>query len=250
MRKKLLQLLADNRGTQGRAFKIVQLAGSREATIYLYDTIVSDQFEADYFGGVTAQSLVPQIDGLAVDTIHVRINSPGGDVFAGQAIGAALERHSARVIAHIDGLAASAATAIACSCDEVLMAEGAMYMIHRAWTIAMGDCNDFMETAALLEKVDGTLASCYAEFTGKPVAEISKMMDAETWFTAEEALAAGFANALDGAPEETAEAAAAWNLAAFANAPKARAARAAPKPSDAEVAARKRFASMKARQPA
>src|SRR5437868_1934911 len=159
----LLSLLNDNRQARGRVARIEQKASSREATLYLYDVIVSSEWEAEYFGGITAQQLVPQVDQLDVDTIHVRINSPGGDVFAAQSIAAALERHKAKVVAHIDGLAASAATAIAVACDEVYMAAGSMFMIHNAWTFAVGDKNDFMDTAALLEKVDSTLADRYAK---------------------------------------------------------------------------------------
>jgi enoyl-CoA hydratase/carnithine racemase len=119
---------------------------------------------------------------------------------------AALERHKAKVVAHIDGLAASAATAIAVAADEVLMAAGAMFMIHNAWTIAIGDKNDFLECAALLEKVDGTLADRYAAHTGKPVSELKTLMDAETWFTAEEAVEFGFASAVEGDEKSDAKA--------------------------------------------
>jgi ATP-dependent Clp protease, protease subunit len=255
MKRKLLQLLADNRQAKGRISCVVQNGG--EATIYLYDVIVSDQLEAEWFGGVTAQDLVPQIDQLQVDTIHLRINSPGGDVFAAQAIAAALKRNKAKVVAHIDGLAASAATAIAVVCDEILVADGSMFMIHNAWTIAMGDKNDFMDVAAILEKVDSALADQYAECCGQTRAQVQAMMDAETWFTAEECVAAGFADAIEGedAKEEAAEEPSAmWNLAAFDKAPKRVArklpAAAAEAPTEADVALRRRCAALLAKVPA
>jgi ATP-dependent Clp protease protease subunit len=242
MKAKLLQLLNDNRRrAPARAARIEQKAKSSEATLYLYDTIVSDQWMADYWGGVCPQDLVPQIDALEADVIHVRINSPGGDVFAGQAIAAALERHSAKCIAHVDGLAASAATAIAVACDEIRMADGAMFMIHNAWTIAIGDKNDFLDVAGLLEKIDGTLAKGYADFTGKPLAELKKLMDEETWFTAEEAVEFGFATKVEEEAESEEDAKAAWNLSAFAKAPKADkpTAPAAPEQPSAEDGARR-----------
>lgn len=222
---RLLQLLADNRGVKAsaRGVRIECAANATEATLYLYDMIVGSELEAEWFGGVTAQSLVPQIDQLKVDTIHLRINSPGGDVFAAQAIGAALKRNKAQVVAHIDGLAASAATAIAMAADEVLIDAGAMFMIHNAWTIAMGDKNDFMESADLLDKVDQALAVQYAAKTGMTAADVSKLMDAETWFTGQEAVDARFADALEGAEAEATEDATAramWNLTAFEKAPK------------------------------
>lgn len=217
----LLQLLADNRKVEGRVVRIEAKKDSREATVYLYDAIVSERWMAEYYGGVCPQDLVPQIDALDVDVIHLRINSPGGDVFAGKAIASALERHKAKVVAHVDGLAASAATAVAVACDEILMAPGAMFMIHNAWTFAIGDRNDLLATAALLEKVDGTLAKAYADCTGKSLADLAKAMDDETWFTAEEAVEYGFADGVEEGEKEEASASARWNLQAFAKAPKA-----------------------------
>jgi ATP-dependent protease ClpP protease subunit len=215
MNSKLLQLLRDNRATAkalSPAARIV--AVDKEATIYIYDAIVGSEWEAEYFGGVCPQDIVPQLKALDAEVINLRINSPGGDVFAAQAICTALKQHKAKVIAHIDGVAASAATSIACACDEVVMADGAMYMIHNAWTIALGDRNDFMETAALLEKIDGSLADVYAARTGKKKDEIAALMDAETWFTADEAIAIGLADR-----KADAKAKNAWNLAAYAKAP-------------------------------
>jgi ATP-dependent Clp protease protease subunit len=228
---RLLQLLRDNRGinAKARGARITASANGGEATLYLYDVIVGSQLEAEWFGGVCPQDLVPQLDQLQASTIHLRINSPGGDVFAAQAIASALERHPANVIAHIDGLAASAATAIAVVCDEVLIAPAAMFMIHNAWTLAMGDRNDLLDTAALLEKVDGTLAAKYAARTGMKAEEVAALMDAETWYTGQEAVDAGFADGLDGEAEpdeDDRKASALWNLAAFEKAPAA--ARAAP----------------------
>jgi ATP-dependent Clp protease protease subunit len=86
-------------------------------------------------------------------------------------------------------------------CDEVLIAPAAMFMIHNAWTIAMGDRNDLLDTAALLEKVDGTLAAKYAARTGMKAEEVAKLMDAETWYTGQEAVDARFADGLDGEAE-------------------------------------------------
>jgi ATP-dependent Clp protease protease subunit len=158
MKSKLQQLLRDNRGAAkalAPASRIVQAADSKEATLYIYDAIVSSEWEAEYWGGVCPQQIVPQLLALDAQVINLRINSPGGDVFAAQAICTALKQHKAKVIAHIDGVAASAATSIACACDEVVMADGAMYMIHNAWTIAMGDRNDFLETASCSKRSTG-----------------------------------------------------------------------------------------------
>jgi ATP-dependent Clp protease protease subunit len=99
------------------------------------------------------------------------------------------------------------------------MAPGSMLMIHDAWTICCGDGEDMLAQAALLEKIDGTIAATYAAKGKGDAAHYASLMDAETWFTPEEALAEGLC---DTVIEETPSAKPkAWNLAAFANAPQA-----------------------------
>jgi ATP-dependent Clp protease protease subunit len=222
MSKKLLQLLARNRqvalkGEQQRGFSIVKAEASNEATVYIYDAIVSDQFEAEYWGGICPQNFVPEFMAIEAATIHVHINSPGGDVFAGQTIASAFRNHKAKIIAHIDGICASVATVIACACDEVVMAKGAMYMIHNSWTIALGDRNDLREQATLMEQIDGNMADQYAARTGMKATDCAALMDAETWMNAEDAVAKKFADRID----EGKQADASWDLSAYAHAPKA-----------------------------
>jgi hypothetical protein len=107
------------------------------------------------------------------------------------------------------------------------MAPGSFLMIHKAWTFAFGNADDLLSTAALLEKIDGSLAADYAKKTGKSSAQIEQWMAAETWFTAEEAVAEGFAGKV---AEDTEGVENAWDLSVFANAPKPKA---APKKNDA-----------------
>jgi ATP-dependent Clp protease protease subunit len=81
---------------------------------------------------------------------------PGGDVFAGVAMAQAIRAYPGKVTAHIDGLAASAASAVAVAADEAIMAPGSMMMIHNAWTIALGNRHDFMDTAACWRRSTAT----------------------------------------------------------------------------------------------
>lgn len=210
MKMNLMQLLISNRDTP-RSLRIEQ--NGTEATVYLYDVIGSD-----YYGGISAKDLVPQLAALEVEVINLRINSPGGDVFDARAIASALSQHKARKVAHIDSLAASAATYIATACDEVRIADGAFFMVHNAWTLSMGNANDLEETAALLRKVDGSISADYQRKTGATAEQVKEWMDNTTWFTADEALAAKFVDAIDKPPEKPKNA---WNLAAYGNAPKA-----------------------------
>src|SRR5690606_28535345 len=113
--------------------------------LYIYDFIG--------WGGVTAQHVTERLGEIEAPTLHVRINSPGGDVFDGIAIYNALVRFANaghRVIAHVDALAASAASFIALAADEVHIAESAMVMIHNAWGFSIGDKHEMRRVADLL----------------------------------------------------------------------------------------------------
>ncbi len=217
--RKLLQLLADSRRA-GKPVetKIVASEDGTESVLYLYDPIVGDRATAEYFGCVCAQDLVPQIDGITSDTIRLRINCPGGDVFAMQAIMNALRNQKARLVGQVDGVAASAATGIASICDELTMEPGSLFMIHNCHGLAYGNKQDLLAQAGLMDKVDAGMIDAYQAKTGKSREEIVAWMDAETWFTAEEAVEAGFASAVNAAGRRV-DARSRWSLAAFAGAP-------------------------------
>jgi ATP-dependent protease ClpP protease subunit len=129
----------------------------------------------------------------------VRINSIGGSVFEGFAIFNALARHSAQIVVEIDALAASAASLVAMAGDRIRIASNAMMMIHRAWVIVAGNKRELQHVIGILERVDDNLADTYAARTKKPKAKIEQLLDAETWFTAEEAVKEGFADQITAA---------------------------------------------------
>lgn len=220
MRNGLLALLAANRGAgQFRA----ESTGDGEATIWLYDVIVRD----DYWGGVSALTLGKALaDHRDKSLVHLRIDSPGGDVFAGRAMEQLISEHPGRVVAHIDGFAASAASYVALAAEERLISPGGMFMVHKAWTLAWGNEHDMRKVADLLGKIDETLIATYAARTGQTPEQLRDWIAAETWFNAEEALANGFATAIAGAPAAAAappaDNAIHWDLSAYARAPAAR----------------------------
>lgn len=183
------------------------------ATLYIYDVI-----DADW--GVGAKDVIAALASIdGTPDLHIRINSPGGDVFEGRAIMAAIQRYEGKTTAHIDSLAASAATSIALAADEVVISQGAFFMIHNASGLVWGDKNAMRETADLLEKIEGAIVADYTGKTGADTAQVVAWMDAETWFNADEAVANGFCDRLTEAPKGAAKNA--WNLAAFSNAPAA-----------------------------
>jgi ATP-dependent Clp protease, protease subunit len=205
LKNRLLQLFKDNADIGPKMLKTERT--DTEATMYLYDAI------GDWYG-LNASEFIKELAGVDAETIHLRINSPGGDVFDARAIATAIKQKG-NVIAHIDGVCASAATYIATSCNEVEMAEGSFFMIHKAWTLAMGNADDMRSTADLLEKVDGSIVNDFCKKTGKDAEEISQMMAAETWMTASEALENGFVDRIfDGEDVENK-----WNLSAYDNVP-------------------------------
>jgi ATP-dependent Clp protease protease subunit len=209
MHPQLIKLLALNKG---KGFFKAESTGADEATLYVYDTIVSD----DYWGGVSALSFAKALSAMTAPVIHLRINSPGGDVFAARAMAQTMAEHSSKIIAHIDGYAASAATFLAIAADESVISSGGMFMIHNAWTIAAGNAKDFIDMASLLSRTDQSIANDYVTKTGKTNDEITAWMDAETYFYGQEAVDAGFVDALSAtAPKNKIH----WDLSAYAKTP-------------------------------
>lgn len=166
-----------------------------EGEITLYGVISSESWWGDE---VTPKQFKADLDALGdIKTLNVRINSPGGDAFAGSAIYSMLKRHNAEKIVYIDGLAASMASVVAMAGDLIIMPQNAMLMVHNAWGTCSGFASDMRTYADLLGKICESMATAYADKTGKTAEEIKAVMDAETWFTAEEAVAAGWADEIE-----------------------------------------------------
>lgn len=191
---------------------------AEDNTIWLYDVIASDEDEAYWWGGIAPKDFIAALS-KTTGPVTLRINSPGGSVFGAQAMVAAMRSHPQPITARIDSLAASAASVIAANCAETVMVPGSMLMIHRAWGVALGNCEDMRGTADLLDKIDGLIAESYAARAGDKGDKdrFAALMAAETWFTPEEAVASGLADAI--AQESTQRASNRWDLSAFAAAP-------------------------------
>lgn len=166
----------------------VRAAADGVTEILVYD-------EIGWFG-ITAKDFLVAIAEAGGGPLHVRINSPGGDVFDGMAIYNALRAHPSPVTVTVDGIAASAASVIAMAGQTIQMAETSMLMIHNCWGLCIGNRIDMREMADTMEKIDAQMAAIYAGKSGKAQAECQSMMDAETWLTAQESLDAGLCDAL------------------------------------------------------
>ena len=231
---KLMQLIKDNAQARAEGKPAIRAESTdTELHLYVYDVI-------DSWWGASAADLIAGLADAGDRTVHLHINSPGGDVFEARAMKAALAAHPGKVISHIDGIAASAATDLALAANEVRISDGGLWMIHNSWTLAYGNKTELRDTANLLDKIDGTIAAAYVSKTGKALADVQAWMDAETWFTAEEAQAEGFVDFIDTSTKRDNAAAndqadpGRWNLAAYANAPQLK--KPEPKLDDSQVA--------------
>ena len=181
-----------------KPFWTIRAAADDESAgeVYIYGVIEGDPawFEDD----TTPMGFVRDLEELGdVDRLDVRINSPGGDVFAGQVIYSVLRRHDSRKVITVDGLAASIASIVAMAGDEVVMPVNSMMMIHNPWGLSLGDSNDHRKTADYLDSIREGMIAAYRDKTGLRRNQIIKMLDEETWMTADEAKEQGFADRVD-----------------------------------------------------
>lgn len=173
------------------AFKSSDQDGEVELSIY-------DEIGAF---GVGAKQFISELKEYKDQHIHLRINSPGGEIVEGSAIYNALTRHEGGLTVHIDALAASMASVIAMSGNPVYMADNALLMIHNPWTLAAGEAKDLRKQADLLDTMKSNLIRAYQKKSGMEEKAIAKLMDEETWLDAVEAVALGFVDAIeDGIP--------------------------------------------------
>lgn len=162
------------------------------AVLRLYDVI--DSWGGPW--GTSAAEVAVVLDELpdSVTEIHLHINSPGGEVTEGVAVLNVLKNHPARVVAYVDGLAASAASFLAVGCDELVMCPNTELMIHEPWGLCVGNSDDMRSLAGVLDHMADNIASIYQQKAGGTVEDWRDVMRAETWYSAQEAVAAGLAD--------------------------------------------------------
>ena len=171
-----------------------------ENDIFIYGDISAQEFFAS---DVTAKKFADDLKSCN-GAVTVHINSNGGDCFTALAISNLIKAHKNFVTVSIEGICASAATLIACGGHKVIMAENALMMIHLP---SVGLC-DFMTAPQLekvansLDKVKNSIIEVYKSRTGLEAAELSKMVEAETWLSAQEAKDLNFIDEISGAVEE------------------------------------------------
>lgn len=213
------QLCLDNSATATVAGKRAVLMSNASGQTIFIRGVIAPGYEANAADIVAA---LEQADPSKELKIH--FNTPGGSVFEGKEIAAAIRNFPGKTIAYIVSLCASAGTSIAVACSEVVMEKGAFFMIHNAQGAAFGDKTNLRDTADLMEKVELSIVDDYTAKTGKPAEEVIAMMEAETWMTAAEALENGFIDSIAGGAGVSNS----WNLSAYTKAPAELAVAAAP----------------------
>lgn len=169
----------------------IEAKENNKAEIVIYAPIGASFWEES----ITAKQFHDELKKIpdTVKEISVRINSPGGDVFDGITIYNLLKQKKGRKICYIDGVAASIASIIAMAGDEIIMSEGAQFMVHKPWTMTMGNSEDLEKTIQRLDDIEEQMISIYRNKTKLERAEIRDMLRSETWMDSDVAVSKGFA---------------------------------------------------------
>lgn len=179
----------------GKFWNIATNKETKITDIYVYGAITKWAWKE--LGEVSSQAFVKELNAIEdTDTINLNINSPGGSVFEAHAIANSLKKYAAKngvkTIAFVDGVAASAASYLAVSCEETRMCIGSQMMIHNASGSVRGESKDLRDGAELLDRIKESIIDIYMTKSKLTREEISDLMDKTTWMNPEEALENGF----------------------------------------------------------
>lgn len=150
-----------------------------------------------YDDSITSKDVLKALKEMpdTVNTVNVRINSPGGSVFAGISIYNVLKNSDKKIVVYVDGLAASIASIVALAGEERYIGKGAMFMIHRPMSGVYGNTSEMLDMIDKLDKVEAQLVSIYLQETNLSRSEITNLIMKDTYFDEDESLTAGFATA-------------------------------------------------------
>ena len=158
--------------------------------LYFYGDIVSSDWQKWSDADKCPQEVADILAEIPKDAqLDIYINSGGGDVFAGIAIYHQLKRRTGLNVVHVDGLAASIASVIAMAGDDIIIPASAQMMIHKPWSLAMGDADELRKTADALDGCQASIMEIYMTkaLSGVERGAIESMVNAETWMTGREA---------------------------------------------------------------
>lgn len=171
---------------------VKQQANLNSAEMYIYGEIVTDEYEDTDTSAAGFRDALKSLGDVREINLHV--NSPGGNVFEGIAIYNMLKQNKAKVNIYVDALAASIASVICMAGDAIFMPANSMMMIHNPYTMAVGNANELRKAADDMDQITKMSVQSYLAKVGNQIDEstLKKLMDSETWLTAQEALDYGF----------------------------------------------------------
>lgn len=186
-----------------RLWELKQAASGGGLELYIYGDVENMTLDMENWRYVQSENSAQHFrEELAkypdAERIDIYVNSYGGDVFEGTAIYNQLKRHPARKVVHVDGFACSIASVIAMAGDEVIMPRNTLMMIHNMWMFACGNAAELRKAADDLDVINAAGRQAYLQKAGDklPEDELVRMMDAETWLTAERCVELGLADRL------------------------------------------------------
>lgn len=156
-----------------------------------------DKWIYDFLGwdAVCPNDVLKAISDAKGEKLDVYINSPGGNIFAGSEIYSALRAYAHGVVIHITGLAASAASVIACA-GKSDISPTAMIMVHNVSSTASGDWRDMKKESETLKTANSAMAAAYCTKTGMSEADALALMNRETWLNANDAVKLGLVDSI------------------------------------------------------
>src|SRR5690625_3670752 len=157
----------------------MKMSADDTADIFIYGEITNYEWDES---DTTASSFKKELDELGdVDQINLYVNSPGGSVFEGITIHNMLKRHKAKVVAHVDALAASVASVIIMAADEIRMPSNSMLMIHNPWGVFLGNATDLRKHADDLDRIGNSSKQSYLTKAGDKLSDekLQEMLDDE-----------------------------------------------------------------------
>lgn len=166
----------------------------------------SDGWIYDWFGETYCSpgKVHAALDEANGEDVDIDINSGGGDVFAGSEIYSAIRSYKGNVKIHVVGVAASAASVIACAAKSDI-APTAQMMVHNVSTFAAGNYHDMDHASEMLKQANRAIAAAYVEKAGMSEQDALDLMDAETWITAQDAVDYGLIDEIAGSQNGTGE---------------------------------------------
>lgn len=178
-------------GIKNNVNEIFQIKNASDgaADIYFYGDIVSDSWDAWTEEDQYPENIKNLLSSVSGKPLNIYINSGGGSVFAGIAIYNILKRHTGHKTVYVDGLAASIASVIALAGDEVIIPSNAFFMIHKPWSLCIGNADDLQREIEVLNTIEQAMLNIYEEHlrAGVDIMTVAKLVDAETWMTGEQA---------------------------------------------------------------